>query len=68
MEVEFNNYRNPMQSIVYEYKNAAGKSLNLIAADLNVDPKELLFSNLWLKANRVPEGEANILVYIPSNK
>jgi membrane-bound lytic murein transglycosylase D len=68
MEVEFNSYKNPMQSIVYEYKNAAGKSLNLIAADLNVDPKELLFSNLWLKANRVPEGEANILVYIPSNK
>ncbi len=68
MEVEFNSYKNPMQSIVYEYKNAAGKSLNLIAADLNVDPKELLFSNLWLKSNRVPEGEANILVYIPSNK
>jgi membrane-bound lytic murein transglycosylase D len=68
IEVEFNSYKNPVQSIVYEYKNAAGKSLNLIAADLKIDTKELLNSNLWLKANRVPEGEANILVYIPSNK
>lgn len=68
MEAEFNSYKNPVQSIVYEYKNAAGKSLNLIAADLKVDPKELLNSNLWLKTNRVPEGDANILVYIPSNK
>ncbi|WP_255036491.1 LysM peptidoglycan-binding domain-containing protein [Lacihabitans soyangensis] len=68
MEAEFNSYKNPVQSIVYEYKNAAGKSLNLIAADLKIDPKELLKSNLWLKTNRVPEGDANILVYIPSNK
>lgn len=68
MEAEFNSFKNPVQSIVYEYKNAIGKSLNLIAADLKMDPKDLLQSNLWLKVNRVPEGDANILVYIPSNK
>lgn len=68
LEAEFNSFKNPEPNIVYEYKNAAGKSLNLIAADLKIDPKELLKSNLWLKVNRVPDGDANILVYIPSNK
>ena len=68
LEAEFNSYKNPEPNIVYEYKNGSGKSLNLIAADLKVDPKELLQSNLWLKTNRVPEGDANILVVVPAAK
>ena len=68
LEAEFNSFKNPEPNIVYEYKNGSGKSLNLIAADLKVDPKELLQSNLWLKSNRVPEGDANILVVVPAAK
>jgi membrane-bound lytic murein transglycosylase D len=68
LESEFNNFKKVEQNIVYEYKNAAGKTLNLIAADLKLDPKELVENNLWLKNNRVPEGDANILVVIPASR
>lgn len=68
LESEFNSFKNPNPRSVYEYKNAVGKSLNLIAADLKLDIKELVQSNLWLKVNRVPDGEANILVYVPNSR
>lgn len=68
LESEFNSFKNTEQNIVYEYKNGAGKTLNLIAADLKLDPKELLENNLWLKSNRVPEGDANILVVVPASR
>jgi len=68
IESEFNNFKKSEQEIVYEYKNAAGKTLNLIAADLKLDPKDVIENNLWLKNNRVPEGDANILLVIPASR
>ena len=68
LEMEFSAFKNPNPSTIYEYKNAEGKSLNLIAADLKMQLSDLIQSNLWLKVNRVPAGEANILIYVPNNR
>ncbi len=64
LEAEFSSFKNENSKILYEYTNGKGKTLNLIAADLKVEPKELVENNSWLKSNRVPEGEANVLVVV----
>lgn len=64
LESEFNNFKNENPKILYEYTNGKGKTLNLIAADLKVDPKELVENNTWLKSSRVPDSEANVLVVV----
>ena len=64
LEAEFSSFKNENSKILYEYTNGKGKTLNLIAADLKVEPKELAENNSWLKSNRVPEGEANVLVVV----
>lgn len=64
LEAEFSSFKNENSKILYEYPNGKGKTLNLIAADLRVEPKELVENNSWLKSNRVPESEANVLVVV----
>ena len=69
MEIEIGYYRNSNPLIVYEYKDGKGKTLNLIAADLKMQPTELYNSNLWLKSARVPsEGDANVLAIVPASR
>jgi len=66
LEAEFSNFKNENPNILYEYTNGKGKTLNLIAADLKVEPKELVENNTWLKSNRVPDSEANVLIVVPA--
>ncbi len=62
LEADFNNFKNENPKILYEYTNGKGKTLNLIAADLKVDPKELVENNTWLKSSRVPDSEQLLLL------
>lgn len=66
LEAEFSSFKNENPKILYEYTNGKGKTLNLIAADLKVEPKELVENNTWLKSNRVPDSEANVLIVVPA--
>jgi len=68
LESDFNSFKVENPKIIYEYHYGKGKTLNLIAADLKLDPKELLNNNFWLKTNRVPEGEASVIVVVDASK
>lgn len=68
IESDFSGFKNPDPQIVYEYKNGKGKSLNLIAADLKIDPIGLYESNAWLKIAKVPECDANVIAIIAASR
>ncbi len=68
LEREWPGFRPEQHLIVYEYPYAQGKSLNLIAADLQVEPDLLVQHNLWLKVNKVPEEAIPVTVVVPSSR
>jgi membrane-bound lytic murein transglycosylase D len=68
LENAFAHYKNPNPDIIYEYAFGKGKSLNLIAADLKLEPSELLSFNQWLKTNKVPDSEAQVLVVTKASR
>ena len=68
MERDWPGFRPEVHRIVYEYPYGKGKSLNLIGADLQVEPKDLVESNKWLKVNLVPDRKSTVIVVIPSSR
>lgn len=68
IERDWPGFRPEVHRIVYEYPYGKGKSLNVIGADLQVEPKDLAESNKWLKVNLVPDRKATVIVVIPSSR
>jgi membrane-bound lytic murein transglycosylase D len=47
---------------LYEYREGGGKSLSQIAADLNVNPDELLSYNKWVRRGKIPTDKIYTVV------
>lgn len=68
LEREFSNYRPSIQKIVYEYPYSKNKTLNKISAELKVEPSTLSSYNSWLKVDKVPDSDCNVLVVVPAER
>jgi membrane-bound lytic murein transglycosylase D len=68
LEADYKSFKSNDPRVLFEYTYGKGKTLNLIAADLKIEPIELQQSNLWLKTQTVPESDVNIMVVVPATK
>ncbi|MFN3852409.1 MAG: LysM peptidoglycan-binding domain-containing protein [Spirosomataceae bacterium] len=68
LEREFSNYRPSVQKIVYEYPYSKNKTLNKISTELKVEPSTLSSYNSWLKVDKVPDSDCNVLVVVPAER
>lgn len=66
MERNLQSFKPTEQLIVYKYPYGANKAFNVIAADLRVEPTELLKTNEWLKVNYVPNIALPLVVVVPA--
>ncbi|SOE23336.1 membrane-bound lytic murein transglycosylase D [Spirosomataceae bacterium TFI 002] len=66
MEQNLQSYKPVEQMIVYKYPYGANKAFNIIAADLRVEPTELIKTNEWLKVSIVPNIDLPVLVVVPA--
>ncbi len=54
---------------VFEYKNGRGKTLEMIAKELNVSLEDLKIYNIWLKVNQIPnDKDYSVAVVVPTEQ
>ncbi len=68
IEKSFPGYRAEVQEIIYKYPYGDQKSLNVIAADLRVNPLELKSTNQWLKSERLLNSDIPVVVIVPASR
>jgi membrane-bound lytic murein transglycosylase D len=54
---------------IFEYKNGRGKTLEMIAKELNVSLEDLKLYNIWLKVNQIPnDKDYSVTVVVPTEQ
>ncbi len=64
MENELQTYKSELEKIVYRYPYGSGKSLELIAADLRLDPVYLRNTNQWISGGRIDADDLTEVIII----
>jgi membrane-bound lytic murein transglycosylase D len=65
LEKEFPRFQSTDDLISFKYQYGKGKTLEIIAADLRLDIKEVKKTNLWLKEEAIKE-DLPVLLLVPS--
>jgi membrane-bound lytic murein transglycosylase D len=67
VESAIDRYQTPIQTVLLEYPQAKGRTLQSIAAELNIDEATLRNENRWLNANEIPTDRDYSLIVPVAN-
>lgn len=67
VESAIDRYQTPIQTVLLEYPQAKGRTLQSIAAELNIDEATLRNENRWLNANEIPTDRDYSLIIPVAN-
>ncbi|AEI47112.1 LysM peptidoglycan-binding domain-containing protein [Runella slithyformis] len=67
VESAIDRYQTPVQTVLLEYPQAKGRTLQSIAAELNIDEATLRRENSWLNVNEIPNDRDYSLIVPVAN-